>query len=502
MRVDATRSHRCYWALAGAFLIALSSVAAGQTALPAEDDEPPFIELSPGEIEDLVAPIALFPDVLLSQVLPAATFPTDVVQAARWVRANPDLNGLDDQPWDLSVLSISRFPPVLDMMDDDLEWTIALGAAFMDQPDDVMDAIQTLRQIAADNGALTDTPQQVIVRESNTIIIAPAQRDVIFVPQYNPRVIFVDNRPSTTTVVAAAAIGFSAGFALGWWLDNDIDWRVRRVVCVRPGWWGGWGWRGVVVWDNDWARIRAPRRGVIVTPGGGAIWGPGGRGAVWRRPTPWVRPVRGGAVIGGRNVVAGNTINVNRNRVNIDRGDRPNLGGWNRDNISRDRPNLGGNRPNIGDRPNLGGNRPNLGGDRPGAGANRPNLGAGNRPGLDRSQAGSALRDRASTADLNRARERGQQSLQGVRSGAVGGGGLQRPTPQPQRPAALPQRPSAAPQRPAALPQRPQAQPGRASGAFGSAQQSRATTQNFRDRGAASRAASGAGGRTGGGGRR
>jgi hypothetical protein len=158
--------------------------------------------------------------------------------------------------------------------------------------------------------------------------------------------------------IAASALSFGAGLAMGAWLDNDCDWHGACVVGCRPGYWGGYGYRGAVgAWDNDWYAARGPRRGVVAGPNGGAyvgphgaaVWGDNGRGAAWSRGGYHGAPAYTGRyagynnVVGNRrNVASGNTVNVNRNNVNIDRGDRTyNRGG--------DR-NIGGDRTNIGDR--------------------------------------------------------------------------------------------------------------------------------------------------------
>ncbi len=112
--------------------------------------------LPPEELEKILAPIALYPDVLLAQLLPAATFPLDIVQAARWLRSKADMSKLQDQPWNSSVLALCNYPDILYKMDEDLDWTNALGAAFLDQQKDVMETIQDLRRRAQASGALEE----------------------------------------------------------------------------------------------------------------------------------------------------------------------------------------------------------------------------------------------------------------------------------------------------------------------------------------------------------
>ena len=153
------------------------------------------------QLEQLVAPIALYPDSLLSQVLMAATYPADVAEAAKWSKANKDMKGdaatqaVQNQPWDPSVMSLAAFPQVLQAMGDQPDWVQNLGDAFLASSKDVLDAVQRLRQKAQQAGNLKSNEQQkVIVEEAapqQTIIkIEPAQPDTIYVPAYNPTVVY------------------------------------------------------------------------------------------------------------------------------------------------------------------------------------------------------------------------------------------------------------------------------------------------------------------------
>jgi len=154
------------------------------------------------ELEQLVAPIALYPDALLAQILMACTYPLEIVSAARWVEVNPTLqdqaleDALQTQPWDPSVKSLTAFPQVLTMMNDKLDWTQKLGDAFLAQQKDVMDAVQGLRTKAQSQGNLqTTTEQKVIVEQpagsQTTIVkIEPANPQVVYVPTYNPTVVY------------------------------------------------------------------------------------------------------------------------------------------------------------------------------------------------------------------------------------------------------------------------------------------------------------------------
>ncbi len=306
--------------------------------------------LPPEEIARLVAPIALYPDVLIAQILPAATFPTDVVMAARWLQTKPDMAKLDEQSWDASVKALCRYPTVLQKLDADLEWTNALGAAFLDQGDDVMDAIQEARKTAQERGVLQTTKEQTIVVEQEVVRIVPTQPNVVYVPQYSPQVIYIDDDDDDDVSVAgaatAAAVSFGAGMALGAWLDMDCGWHGHGVYYCKPGYWGGYAHLGAIAVGDDWVAGVGPRRafaagedrGFYAGPRGAAVWGENG-GAAWRRPAGVApRPVYSGryAGYGNRTQVnrsgnfSNNQINYNRNNINIDRGDRTNIGGGSR----------------------------------------------------------------------------------------------------------------------------------------------------------------------------
>jgi hypothetical protein len=170
-------------------------LAAGSPA-HAQTPPPERAEYSQDELDQLLAPIALYPDQLIAQVLMAATYPLEVVQAARFVQQNPSLAGdaLDEavakRNWDPSVQSLAAFPQVLAMMNENLEWTERLGDAFLADPQRVMDTVQRLRQRAEATGNLRSTPQQVVTIEPDVIVIAPSQPEVVYVPVYDPLVVY------------------------------------------------------------------------------------------------------------------------------------------------------------------------------------------------------------------------------------------------------------------------------------------------------------------------
>src|SRR5947207_9207453 len=202
----------------------------------------PDERFSDAELDELLAPIALYPDPLLSQVVPASTFVDQLENAQQVLGGSTDDNQIGTQNWDVSVKSVAHYPQVLQMMVEKRDWTTALGQAYVNQSTDVGKSIQRLRAQARAAGNLVTTPQQQVIVSGQVIKIVPAQPQVIHVPQYNPEVVYVKSGPSTGEVVAATAIAFGAGLAIGAWLNNDWDWYGRGIYY--HGWAGG-GWIGV-----------------------------------------------------------------------------------------------------------------------------------------------------------------------------------------------------------------------------------------------------------------
>ena len=202
------------------------------------------------QIEQLVAPIALYPDALVAQVLMASTYPLEVVQAARWAKANPKVTGkaLEDamqkQSWDPSVKSLTATPQVLDMMNDKLDWTQKLGDAFLASQKEVLDAVQRLRKKALDAGNLKTGKEQKVTTEQEgnvTIIkIEPANPEVVYVPVYNPTVIYgpwpYPAYPPYYYYPPAYAGGVFFAFSVG--------------IVIGSAWWGGAHWGGGNVYIN------------------------------------------------------------------------------------------------------------------------------------------------------------------------------------------------------------------------------------------------------------
>ena len=197
---------------------------------------------SDDELDEMLAPIALYPDPLLAQMIPAATFFDQLEEAQRTLNGKSDDNLIADQNWEVSVKSVAHYPQVLRLMVENQDRTIAIGQAYVSQPQDVSKSIQRLRTQAKDAGNLVTNKQQQVVTEGEAIKIVPAEPQVIYVPQYDPEVVYVDNGPSTGAVVAATAISFGVGLAIGAWLNNDYDYYGRGIYY--HGWNGG-GWIGV-----------------------------------------------------------------------------------------------------------------------------------------------------------------------------------------------------------------------------------------------------------------
>src|SRR5271169_6098024 len=210
---------------------------------------PPDQTLTPDQLNDLVAPIALYPDPLLSQILVASTYPLELVQAYQWLQRNPGLNGpartqaAQEQNWDPSVQALVVFPDVLKRLNDDVTWTTNLGNAFLAQQQDVMDAVQRMRQRAQDAGKLASTPQENVVNTADNgqpvIQIVPADPAVMYVPVYDPVWIWGPPLwypypgwfwPPRSVIFGGVGFGFGIGINVGGFFGG--------------GWhgWGGWGW--------------------------------------------------------------------------------------------------------------------------------------------------------------------------------------------------------------------------------------------------------------------
>jgi hypothetical protein len=205
---------------------------------------PQAAQQSPEQLQQLVAPVALYPDALIAQILPAATYPEQIVDAGRWMDQHKDLTGdnlakaVDTQPWDASVKALVQFPAVLANMSRNLAWTSELGDAYVNQQQDLSQAIQTMRARAKQAGNLNTTPQEKVATHGDTIAIQPAESNVVYVPQYDPWLAYGDPLavfpgwyPYPGLFLDGPGIGFGLGFGVG----------------LFGGF--GWGWHN---WGFDW----------------------------------------------------------------------------------------------------------------------------------------------------------------------------------------------------------------------------------------------------------
>ena len=256
--------------ISGSLVLAAAQVGCASQA--SEADTQPAAEAvqaaqSPDELNQLVAPIALYPDALVAQIVAAASFPTEVVEADRWIQQNSALKGeamakaVDSQPWDPSVKALTQFPAVLAMMDKNLSWTSALGEAYVNQPQNVLSAVQVMRQRAQQAGNLKSTPQDAVTTEGETIVIQPADPDIVYVPEYDPWDVYgdpIDFYPGWVEVPGAfvgpgivfgvgIGIGIFGGFGWGWhhwgadWHHHEVThdhdpYRSRSPTFVNHNW--------------------------------------------------------------------------------------------------------------------------------------------------------------------------------------------------------------------------------------------------------------------------
>jgi hypothetical protein len=211
---------------------------------PVGEAAPAPAQQSADALDQLVAPIALYPDALVAQILAAATYPAQVVQADRWVQQHTDLKGdalaqaVDPQAWDPSVKALTQFPPVLEMMDKNLSWTSSLGDAYVNGQQNVMDAVQAMRQRAQQAGNLKSTQQENVTTDGRTIAIEPADAEVVYVPEYDPWLVYGAPLP-----YYAGWVGYPGLYLNG----PGIAFGLGIGIGVFGGF--GWGWHH---WGTDW----------------------------------------------------------------------------------------------------------------------------------------------------------------------------------------------------------------------------------------------------------
>lgn len=225
--------------------------AAGSSAETSE-----LLSPSPDDLDQLVAPIALYPDQLLAQILAASTYPTEIVDANRWVGEHAELKGsalvlaVDPQPWDPSVKALTQFPLVLAMMDKNLSWTSALGQAYTDEQQPVMDAVQAMRHRAQQAGTLSNNSQETVQTQGSALIVEPADPSLVYLPVFDPWLaygapigLYPDWEFEPGLYVDGPGIGFGVGVGIGafggygWgWNNWGADWNGGGILYNRGPW--------------------------------------------------------------------------------------------------------------------------------------------------------------------------------------------------------------------------------------------------------------------------
>lgn len=410
----------------GAWVIAYILAGIGSVWAQGSDQAPTF---KPEEIEALVAPIALYPDSVLTQALMASTYPLEVVQAARWVKENPKVKGdaalkaVESQSWDVSVKSLVAFPQVLEAMNDKLDWTQKLGDAFLAQEKDVLAAVQRLRSRANQSGNLKSNEQQNVIVEpapagsatQSIVKIEPANPQVIYVPSYNPTVVYGGwpypsyppySYPPYPAYYPGGALmsGFAWGVGLAAagaifsnanWGGGDVNINVNKAANIDRNF-----DRTKVEGGNRWKHDSGHRKGVAY------------RDNATREKF-------------GNNVGGADRRNDFRGREGAGVSDRAGDRAGNRggDRAGDRGGNLSGNRPSTGDRMST--DRAGPGGDR--AGASDRSAGGANRTNGGRDTAFQGVGSSNSQRDSDRGRSStanslsGGQQARGSQGGSSGG---------------------------------------------------------------------------------
>ena len=403
-----------------------------QEQTPPAGSEPAPKLKSAEELDSLVAPIALYPDSLLGQVLAASTYPIEIVECNRWLKSNSSLKGEEltkaaaKQPWDPSVQALVAFPDALKRLDENIRWTTDLGNAVLDQQSDVMDAIQRMRGKAKDGGKLQSNKEQKVevktVENKTVIEIQPSNPQVVYVPSYDPVVVYgaapaayayppMYYPPYTPGAVAAtAAISFGVGVAMG----------AMWGGCCHGGYgwgcnWGGGGTANININNNFNTRY-----GYANVNGGNRVNG----GNSWqhnpthRRATPYSSSRTAQRYGGTARGAGGNRQGLDSRNGQGRAGDRGALdrGGQNRGAGDRGGQDRGGQNRGSADR--------GVGGDRGGGGQDRignRSVDSGNRGSRSSALGGGESRSRAE-ASSNRGFSSSRGNSGGSRSGGGGGG--------------------------------------------------------------------------------
>jgi len=420
----------------------LSAVA--QTAPAAAPDASAPADYTNEQLDALLAPIALYPDQLLTQILMASAYPLQIVEAYRWQQepAHSQLTGdalataLEAESWDPSVKSLVPFPQVLSTMNDKLDWVQQLGYAVENQESDVLASVQRLRKQAQEAGQLQSNAQQVVSNEGQTIIIAPAQPNVVYVPAYNPTVVYgVWPYPAYPPVYWPPPPGYALASGIAFGVGVAVT--ASLWGWARPAW-GYGGYHGNInVNVNRYNNINVNRAQIY-----NSNWRPNRPPGAANRPT---RPPGGPVGKPGRPGGGLPPNAIGRDKVNVP------------GNITKPPGGIGGNRPGGGN--GIGGNKPGggngLGGNKPGGGnglggngsgginkpsaGNKPSFGGGNKPafgggnpGGSKPSFGGGSRQPGAFSGMNQGSSasqfgnRGAQSRSSMRGGGFGGGGGRR----------------------------------------------------------------------------
>ena len=407
-----------------------ASTPAPQGSQQASQQAPATTEATPtpDQLYQLVAPIALFPDNLVAQVLAASTYPDQVTAAHNWIQQNSNLKGdqlmqaVNQQSWDASIKALTQFPDVLNQMATNLSWTSALGDAYFNFPKDVMNAVQVMRQRAYDAGNLKSNQQQsvsvqnqapgsappsaeagstapqttIVQPPAQTIIVQPAQPQVVYVPTYNPAVVYgapvavypgYVAPPSTGALIATGLISFGVGMAVGAAMSNS---------CC------GWGWNS---WGCGWHNSTVVyNRNVYVSNSNTFV----NRNNYYNRNVNNINR-------NNLNVNNVNRNNINRNNINTNNVNRNN---YRADNFNSNNRNSNFSTPNFGTKYN----QPQYQNTRANAnvGANNRQVGAGNQPNFNQQNRAGANQSRPQNFQQQRQPSRGyeQQANRGTSSGA------------------------------------------------------------------------------------
>ena len=289
-----TATYRSFVAVLCAIILIPGDTLAQGSPAPSRSSAPAKIPAE--QLDSLVAPIALYPDPLLAQVLAASTYPLEIIQLQQWLEKNKTLKdkqlaaAVEKQPWDASVQGLAALPDVVKWLANDIQWTTELGNAFLAQQSDVMDAVQRMRKKAQSKGTLQTTAQQTVdtqtINNKSVIVVQPANPEVVYVPSYNPEAVYgpapypypAISYPSWGYYAAGAALSFGVGVMMG--------------AFWSGGWGWGCGWGGGNVYvnhNNNFIRNsnisggRLGGAGGVGRPGGvGGVGRPGGVGGVGR----------------------------------------------------------------------------------------------------------------------------------------------------------------------------------------------------------------------------